>query len=729
MGSRLLILFCCMAATLAGCRTDPKPVDSCGDGVLDPAEDCDGTVGAATCESMEYYRVDGVLRCNADCTFDVSDCGGHCGDSVVDVGDGEDCDGASLNGYLCETLGFSGGTLACGDDCRFDTTGCQNSCGNGLRETGEECDDGNPDDFDGCSALCATEEGWSCDTASPTVCTPFCGDDQIVGTEPCDGADFGGRTCQDLGYYGGALACHDDCTLDLTACEAAGSCGDGAVQAAGGESCDGADLDGATCLDQGYYGGTLACTADCDFQTTGCEAVGRCGDNTLQAAFGEVCDGTATGTSSCLSLGYYGGTIACDAQCQYDLASCAAAGRCGDGLIQSAAMETCDTTNFGAATCVSLSGLAYGDLSCDGTCRSVGTAGCFGKRYLSAGGTYGSTCAIDVDSKAWCWGLGSLGTLGNATNSTSTIPSLTSGNHNFTQISGGGDGHFCGLVSGGTIRCWGLNDAGQLGDNSTTNRNVPTLVSSASAFTQVASGYYHNCAITTGGYIHCWGANGDGQLGTGNTTAHLVPVATLGNYTYSAVAAGGTHTCAIDTAGKAWCWGYNNAGQLGNNTTTSASSRVAVFGTLVFSKIYAAGRVSCGITTGGVTYCWGEGGAGQLGRNSTTDSSVPVLVSGSHSFARLALYGDHLCGITTAGALYCWGYNNVGQVGVGNTTNQLTPQWITPSKTYTQAGVGAYHTCAVESAGGMWCWGENASSQLGNGGTTDATVPVLTTSP
>ncbi|MBU1241834.1 hypothetical protein KKD52_08940 [Myxococcota bacterium] len=731
MGSRLLTIFFFFQLSLLSCNKDPKTVASCGDGIIDPAEECDITLGDYSCEALGHYRIDGVLGCKADCTFDRSDCGGICGDSVVDLGDGEECDSASLNGYLCETLGFAGGMLACGDDCRFDTAGCQNSCGNGLRETGETCDDGNSEDNDGCTALCVPEAGWSCDEESPTVCTPICGDGQVVGLEPCDGEDLGQKTCTSLTppYYGGTLACNDDCTLDLTNCETAGFCGDGAVQAAGLESCDGDDLDEATCTGLGYYGGTLACNDDCTFLLTDCQGVGRCGDNTLQAAFGEVCDGTATGVSSCLSLGYYGGTIACDASCEYDLASCAAAGRCGDGILQSAASEICDTTNFGAATCTSLSGLAYGTLACDGTCRNVGTAGCYGKRYLAAGGSFASFCAIDVSSKAWCWGHGALGTLGNGTSAASTIPSLTSGNYNFIQIPSGGDGHFCGLISGGTIRCWGRNDSGQIGDNSTINRNVPTLASSAYAFTQVASGYYHNCALTTSNNILCWGGNGDGQLGTANNTDYRVPTSINGFYTYSAVAAGGTHTCALDTAGKAWCWGYNGFGQLGNNSTTSATSRVAVNGTLVFSKIYAGGGVSCGITTGGATYCWGQGTYGQLGRGSTTNSSIPVLVSGSHAFERLALYGAHVCGITTAGALYCWGYNNVGQVGVGNLLNQTTPQRITSSLTYTNVGVGAYATCAVESAGGLWCWGENSNSQLGNGTTTDATTPVLTSTP
>ncbi|MBA4357687.1 MAG: hypothetical protein C0405_08190 [Desulfovibrio sp.] len=561
------------------------------------------------------------------------------------------------------------------------------------------------------------------------MCTPNCGDGIVVGAEPCDSADLGQKTCLTLNYYGGTLACNGDCTLDLTSCAAAGSCGDGAAQVADGEVCDGDDLQLASCASQGYYGGTLACAADCTFLLTDCALYGRCGDDTLHAASGEACDGTALGTSSCLSLGYYGGSIACTSVCQYDLAPCIAAGRCGDGVLQSAASELCDTTIFRSSdSCISQADLAYGDLTCLGDCRTIGIGACYGKRYLRVAGTFASTCAIDNNNKAWCWGSGAEGTLGNGANSNSILPVQTSGNYNFTQIAEGGDRHFCGLISGGAIRCWGLNDNGQLGDNSTTNRNVPTLVSSAAAYTQVATGYYHNCALSSVNQVYCWGLNTDGQLGNGSTTPRLVPYAiTTGSYNF--VAAGGYHSCALDTTGKAWCWGYNTKGQLGNNSTVSSSSRVAVSGPLLFSKIYAGDQSTCALTSIGVAYCWGEGGSGQLGRGSTADSLEPVQVSGGLSFAQLAIYSSHVCGITTAGALYCWGYNNVGQLGLGNTTNQTTPQQVTPLTRYSHVGAGAYHTCAVESAGGLWCWGENANSQLGNGGTTDSTVPVLTSSP
>ncbi|HVZ73505.1 MAG TPA: C25 family cysteine peptidase [Polyangia bacterium] len=60
------------------------------------------------------------------------------------------------------------------------------SCGDGTRIAGESCDDGNIVSGDGCSSTCTTETGYTCNTATPNVCTTFCSDGVVAGTEACD---------------------------------------------------------------------------------------------------------------------------------------------------------------------------------------------------------------------------------------------------------------------------------------------------------------------------------------------------------------------------------------------------------------------------------------------------------------------------------------------------------------------------------------------------------------
>jgi len=242
---------------------------------------------------------------------------------------GELCDGSDLGGASCVTLGFSGGTLACASDCTWNTESC--------------------------------------------LLTDPCGDGHLETEEECDGTDLGGATCQSLNYYGGTLACASDCTWDRTSCEAAGRCGDGTIQTSSGETCDGTNLDSQTCVSQGYYGGTLACAANCSWDRISCEVAGRCGDGTIQASNGETCDGANLNGQTCVSQGYYGGTLACEANCSWDRTSCEAAGRCGDGIIQSSNAETCDGANLNGQTCTDL-GYCGGTLNCKANCTFLTTS-------------------------------------------------------------------------------------------------------------------------------------------------------------------------------------------------------------------------------------------------------------------------------------------------------------------------------------------------------------------
>ncbi len=189
-----MVIVVMTAWTTNACRFDPEatvhsPDTSvlCGNGTLDPGEDCDGTdLDTQTCESLGFAG--GQLSCNASCHFDTSSClgGDTCGNGIIEGN--EECDGGQLGGETCLSQGFSGGTLQCSADCRLDTSQCQipNGCGNGILDEGEECDDDNNENGDGCSAACIVEDGWDCN-GEPSQCTAFCGDGIVIaGQEECD---------------------------------------------------------------------------------------------------------------------------------------------------------------------------------------------------------------------------------------------------------------------------------------------------------------------------------------------------------------------------------------------------------------------------------------------------------------------------------------------------------------------------------------------------------------
>ena len=96
--------------------------NQCGDNIIDPGEECDGTeLPYYTCEEIGYYRQSGNIKCTSDCTIDISACEMQCGDAQIQQEYGEDCEGADLNGESCESLGYYGGELACNvDACTYD---------------------------------------------------------------------------------------------------------------------------------------------------------------------------------------------------------------------------------------------------------------------------------------------------------------------------------------------------------------------------------------------------------------------------------------------------------------------------------------------------------------------------------------------------------------------------------------------------------------------------------
>ena len=129
--------------------------------------------------------------------------------------------------------------------------------------------------------------------------------------------------------------------------------------------------------------------------------------------------------------------------------------------------------------------------------------------------------------------------------------------------------HTCAIGSGGTVKCWGHNSYGQLGNGTTfVDAYSPVSVVGITDAISVTSGNEYSCALHAGGTISCWGQNPYGQLGNGTYTDSDVPVAVVGITDAVAVSAGYLHTCAVHADGTVSCWGLDLSGALGDGYTS-----------------------------------------------------------------------------------------------------------------------------------------------------------------
>lgn len=140
-----------------------------------------------------------------------------------------------------------------------------------------------------------------------------CGDGSVTGTEVCDGSNLNGGTCITQGFTAGTLTCNSNCLGYNTSACTSNLCGNSAIN--GNEQCDTANLNGQTCQSQGFSSGTLSCAANCTFNTSSC-VTAVCGNGTQDA--GEQCDdgGTVNG-STCSPTGC---SAICEPEtCPYEL--------------------------------------------------------------------------------------------------------------------------------------------------------------------------------------------------------------------------------------------------------------------------------------------------------------------------------------------------------------------------------------------------------------------------
>ncbi|NBN89913.1 MAG: hypothetical protein EBV24_06330, partial [Actinobacteria bacterium] len=321
---------------------------------------------------------------------------------------------------------------------------------------------------------------------------------------------------------------------------------------------------------------------------------------------------------------------------------------------------------------------------------------------------YAHTCALLADETVWCWGSNQSKNLGRPTGTNGT-PAAVSGLSSVKAISAG-NATTCAIVGASRgVKCWGANTGAtgsMLGrttgsssaDPDPTPGDVTGLTSGVNA---LSVGQGSACALMVDKTLKCWGSNWEGRLGDDTnvaTTDTSGPVSVYGLTNVSAVSVGAAHTCAIVTSGQVFCWGQWESGQLGidrgindiveitsrgsgRRPLETLDARSSSNNLLNGQAISAGSSFSCAVRTTGAISCWGLNSSGELGTGGKSAYVLaPVSVSGFNDASIVAAGSSFACAMSTTAVVKCWGAggfaSNSGQIGNGSNTESLTPATV-----------------------------------------------------
>lgn len=315
---------------------------------------------------------------------------------------------------------------------------------------------------------------------------------------------------------------------------------------------------------------------------------------------------------------------------------------------------------------------------------------------------YEHACTLK-SGEVWCWGTGP--NYFSPTNSWQ--PSPIQNLNGVTEITAGLY-FMCALINDGTVKCWGMNDYGQLGDGTTTSRNTPALTNDLTNVTQITSDHRTSCALIKDGTVKCWGYNGYGQIGDGTKTDKVIPTKVEGLNGVVSISTGGDHTCALLNDQTVKCWGENLNGAVGDGSNENRLTPTSVDGLDNVISVKAGGSVgyTCALLEDKTVKCWGSNQFGKLGNGSTTMTKTPISVKELNNVREIAVGRNHTCAILENNDLKCWGSNEHGELGDGSNENRSIPTKVFGISDVFQVSTRHTHTCAIKTdKKSVWCWG------------------------
>ena len=340
---------------------------------------------------------------------------------------------------------------------------------------------------------------------------------------------------------------------------------------------------------------------------------------------------------------------------------------------------------------------------------------------IASGGAGNMNIGIKNDGTLWAWGRNNSGQLGDNTTVSKFLPTQI-GVATWADISTKGE-HCLGIKTDGTLWAWGNNFYGQLGDNTVVDKLVPTQIGIATNWVSVGAGGDFSLAITADRKLWGWGNNAQGQLGDNTFITKQVPTQ-IGVAIWVKISCGIKHTLGIKPDGSLWAWGEGSYGKLGNNSLVNVGMPVQIGTATNWAGIAACGQHSLGISGDGKLWAWGLNDNGQLGDNTIVGKGTPTQIGTATNWVSVAGSGSHSLGITSDGKAWAWGFNFYGQLGDNTTTDRLVPTQIGTATNWVSLSAGRVHSVGITSNGNHFAWGWNLFGQLGDNTLDDRLIPT-----
>jgi alpha-tubulin suppressor-like RCC1 family protein len=387
---------------------------------------------------------------------------------------------------------------------------------------------------------------------------------------------------------------------------------------------------------------------------------------------------------------------------------------------------------------------AWGQLGIGNTDEQTGLANVLGGlekvKSIAAGGYH--LLAIQADGTIESWGRnwqGQLG-LGNFTGHRALPEQVL--NIDTAVMVDAGELHSVALLADGTVRTWGHNGDGQLGDGSSSNKHTPQDIG-LSGITTVSAGYNHNMAVSSDGSVDSWGWDANNQLGTGELKMYqpypvsvvssdqqglMNSVGRLDGMRRSPISMNHLHALALNTQGNVSAWGYAHNAQLGEGTSGYGLYNTVAAQSAMDNAVSISGGwgYSVALKQDGTVWTWGENISGVLGQGLADNVKVayPAAVANLPGIVVVEAGPWHVMALDGDGNVWAWGPNNFGQLGVIGGSEKYNVPVKTGLTNIVDIAAGANHSYALESDGTVWAMGTNDYGELGQGDTSTYTEPV-----